>query len=148
MLELSLHILDIAENSIRARARRVVIAMTEDGEADRLTLEVRDDGKGMTGEERKRALDPFYTTKKVRRVGLGLPMLAQAAANTGGSLEIESNPEAGTTVRVVFGLRHIDRQPRGQSLHWWLEIRTSASSTAINATVGSTRWTRMKSRGK
>ena len=113
MLELSLHILDIAENSIRARARRVVIAMTEDGEADRLTLEVRDDGKGMTGEERKRALDPFYTTKKVRRVGLGLPMLAQAAANTGGSLEIESNPEAGTTVRVVFGLRHIDRQPLG-----------------------------------
>lgn len=113
MLELSLHILDIAENSIRARARRVTIDMTEDREADRLTLEIRDDGKGMTEEERKRALDPFYTTKKVRRVGLGLPMLAQAAANTGGSLELESNPGAGTRVRVAFGLSHIDRQPLG-----------------------------------
>ena len=113
MLELSLHILDIAENSIRARARRVMIDMTEDREADRLTLEIRDDGKGMTEEERKRALDPFYTTKKVRRVGLGLPMLAQAAANTGGSLEIESNPGSGTRVRVAFGLSHIDRQPLG-----------------------------------
>ncbi len=113
MLELSLHILDIAENSIRARARRGMIDMTEDREADRLTLEIRDDGKGMTEEERKRALDPFYTTKKVRRVGLGLPMLAQAAANTGGSLEIESNPGSGTRVRVAFGLSHIDRQPLG-----------------------------------
>jgi hypothetical protein len=87
--------------------------MTEDREADRLTLEIRDDGKGMTEEEWKRALDPFYTTKKVRRVGLGLPMLAQAAANAGGGLEIESQPEAGTTVKVVFGLNHIDRQPLG-----------------------------------
>lgn len=113
MLELSLHILDIAENSIRARARRVTIDMTEDREADRLTLEIRDDGKGMTEEERKRVMDPFYTTKKVRRVGLGLPMLAQAAANTGGGLEIESRPGAGTTVRVDFGLSHIDRQPLG-----------------------------------
>ncbi len=113
MLELSLHILDIAENSIRAGASRLVIDLTEDREADRLTLEIQDNGKGMTEEERKRVLDPFYTTKKVRRVGLGLPMLAQAAANTGGSLHIESGPEAGTTVRVVFGLRHIDRQPLG-----------------------------------
>jgi anti-sigma regulatory factor (Ser/Thr protein kinase) len=113
MLELSLHILDIAENSVRAGASQVTIEMTEDREADRLTLEIRDDGTGMTEEARKRALDPFYTTKKVRRVGLGLPMLAQAAANTGGGLEIESSPEAGTTVKVVFGLRHIDRQPLG-----------------------------------
>jgi hypothetical protein len=113
MLELSLHILDIAENSVRAGARRVAIDMTEDRDADRLTLEIRDDGKGMTEEERKRALDPFYTTKKVRRVGLGLPMLAQAAANTGGGLEIQSKPDVGTTVKVDFGLSHIDRQPLG-----------------------------------
>ena len=113
MMELSLHILDIAENSVRAEAHRVDIAITEDQHTDRLTLEIRDDGKGMTEDDRRRALDPFYTTKKIRRVGLGLPMLAQAAEKTGGCLEIESKPAAGTAVTVVFGLSHIDRQPLG-----------------------------------
>jgi hypothetical protein len=60
-----------------------------------------------------RAMDPFYTTKKVRRVGLGLPMLAQAAERTGGILKIHSSPGSGTRLRCVFGLRHIDRQPLG-----------------------------------
>jgi hypothetical protein len=91
----------------------VDMVITEDQDADRLTMEIRDDGKGMTEEERKRALDPFYTTKKVRRVGLGLPMLAQAAEKAGGCLEIESKPAAGTFVTVFFGLSHIDRQPLG-----------------------------------
>jgi anti-sigma regulatory factor (Ser/Thr protein kinase) len=113
MLELSLHILDITENAVRAQAQTVRITLTEEPEKDRLMLEICDDGKGMSEDELKRALDPFYTTKKVRRVGLGLPMLAQAAENTGGCLEIESEPGKGTTVTVVFRLRHIDRQPLG-----------------------------------
>ena len=113
MLELSLHILDIAENAVRAKARRVFISMTEDQANDRLTLELRDDGAGMTPEELKRVLDPFYTTKKVRRVGLGLPMLAQAAENAGGSFTIESQPGKGTVVTVAFQLTHVDRQPLG-----------------------------------
>jgi anti-sigma regulatory factor (Ser/Thr protein kinase) len=113
MIELSLHILDITENAVRAKARHVLISMTEDRGNDRLTLEIRDDGTGMTPEELKRVLDPFYTTKKVRRVGLGLPMLAQAAENAGGFFRIESEPGKGTVVTVAFQLTHMDRQPLG-----------------------------------
>ncbi|MBA4396001.1 MAG: ATP-binding protein [Syntrophus sp. (in: bacteria)] len=113
MLELSLHILDIAENAVRAEAETVTITLIEEPETDRLMLEIRDDGKGMTDDELRRVLDPFYTTKKVRRVGLGLPMLAQAAEHAGGCFEIESRPSEGTAVRVTFQLSHIDRQPLG-----------------------------------
>ncbi|MEW6672244.1 MAG: sensor histidine kinase [Thermodesulfobacteriota bacterium] len=113
MIELSLHILDITENAVRAKARHVFISITEDRKNDRLSLEIRDNGTGMTAEDLKRALDPFYTTKKVRRVGLGLPMLAQAAENAGGSFAIESEPGKGTVVTVAFQLTHVDRQPLG-----------------------------------
>jgi len=113
MMELSLHILDITENAVRAKARHVLISISEDRINDRLTLEIHDDGTGMTTEDLKRVLDPFYTTKKVRRVGLGLPMLAQAAENAGGCFEIESEPGKGTVVTVAFQLTHMDRQPLG-----------------------------------
>ncbi|HQP46969.1 MAG TPA: sensor histidine kinase, partial [Flexilinea sp.] len=75
--------------------------------------EVKDDGSGMSNQELQKVLDPFYTTKKVRRVGLGLPMLADAAERTGGKLVLTSEKGHGTCLRVVFGLSHIDRQPLG-----------------------------------
>jgi len=108
-----LHILDIAENSTRAGARRVNIMLTEDAGRDLLTLEIEDDGAGMNAAEMIKALDPFYTTKKVRRVGLGLPMLAQAAERAGGGLNLSSTPGRGTRLMVTFGLSHLDRQPLG-----------------------------------
>lgn len=113
MLELSLHILDIAENSTRAGAKNIEIEVNEDTMHDRLSIRIADDGSGMTEEAVQKALDPFYTTKKVRRVGLGLPMLADAAQRTGGKLILTSKIGAGTKVEVIFGLRHIDRQPLG-----------------------------------
>jgi hypothetical protein len=113
MLELSLHILDIAENSIRAGAKLLQIIVTEDSASDVLTIQLIDDGAGMTVEELERVLDPFYTTKKVRRFGLGLPMLSNAAGTTGGSFDISSKPNIGTTVTAVFQRSHIDRQPLG-----------------------------------
>ncbi len=113
MLELSLHMLDIAENSVRAGARTVTIAVREERKKDLLSLEIQDDGTGMSTGALEKALDPFYTTKKVRRVGLGLPMLKEAAERTGGSLAIESREGTGTRVLVTFGLSHIDRQPLG-----------------------------------
>lgn len=113
MLELSLHILDIAENSTRAGAQRICISVEEDSSRDVLTMSVADDGCGMSEEEIKKVLDPFYTTKKVRRVGLGLPMLADAAERTGGKLTLTSEEGCGTNVSVTFGLSHIDRQPLG-----------------------------------
>lgn len=113
MLELAAHILDIAENSIRAKAKLIEININEDTVNDSLSIEIIDDGEGMNPEEIKKALDPFYTTKTVRRIGLGLPLLADAAQRTGGHFNLKSAEGKGTTVQASFGLNHIDRQPLG-----------------------------------
>jgi len=113
VLELALHILDIVENSVRAGATLIRILVREDRLKDLFLMRIMDNGGGMSPEERERALDPFYTTKKVRRVGLGLPMLADAAQRTCGEMSLRSKPGEGTVVEAVFGLSHIDRQPMG-----------------------------------
>jgi anti-sigma regulatory factor (Ser/Thr protein kinase) len=113
VLELALHILDIVENSIRAGATLVRILIRENRAKDLFLMRITDNGRGMTPEERERVLDPFYTTKKVRRVGLGLPMLSDAAGRTGGRMTLRSKPGTGTVVTAEFGLSHIDRQPLG-----------------------------------
>jgi hypothetical protein len=113
MEDLSLHILDIAENSVDARARQVDIRIEENRRQDRLMLLISDDGQGMSQELRAQALDPFVTTKGRRRVGLGLSLLAQAAEAAGGALSIRSRPARGTRVRATFLLSHIDLKPLG-----------------------------------
>ena len=113
MQDLSLHILDIVENALAASATRISILIDEDTARDVLSLEIRDNGKGMDAEARARALDPFYTTRTTRRVGLGLPLLAQAARESGGTLEIASGPGQGTTIKAVFQRSHPDRKPLG-----------------------------------
>lgn len=113
MEDLSLHILDIAENSIEAGATRVDIAVEQDTGNDLLTLEIRDNGKGMDEETMKNVTDPFFTTKSVRKVGLGLPFLKQAAEECEGGFSITSAKGRGTTVSVRFRLSHIDRKPLG-----------------------------------
>ena len=113
MRDLSLHILDIAENSVEAGARRIGIRIVENHRRDRLTLEIVDDGRGMDRTLRERARDPFFTTKKERRIGLGLPMLVQAARAAGGTFSLSSRPGRKTKVRAMFQMSHIDRQPLG-----------------------------------
>jgi K+-sensing histidine kinase KdpD len=113
MQDLSLHLLDVVENSLRAGAKQVEISLVEDVERDSLTLQVRDDGKGMPPEVCSRASDPFFTTKPGKRVGLGLSLLAQAARQAGGEFHVSSAPEAGTTVRATFRWGHPDRKPLG-----------------------------------
>jgi signal transduction histidine kinase len=113
MEDLSLHILDIVENSISASAREVRILITEETADDRLFLEIIDDGKGMDEDTRKKVLDPFFTTRTTRKVGLGLPLLAQAAREGGGNCEIDSAPDLGTRIKAVFQLSHPDRKPLG-----------------------------------
>ncbi len=117
MKELSLHILDIAENSAKAGAKLIGVFITEkDGV---LTLGITDDGRGMKPDMLSRVTDPFTTSRTTRKVGLGLPLLRLAAEQTGGSLEITSRhidefPEShGTEVTVVFNTRHIDSPPLG-----------------------------------
>ncbi len=113
MLDLSLHILDIAENSIDAGALRVHIEVEEDVAGDRLVIEIGDDGHGMDADMIRRAADPFVTTRRERNVGFGLPLLSEAARRSGGEMTIRSHPSGGTRIRAVFGHSHIDRQPLG-----------------------------------
>jgi signal transduction histidine kinase len=113
MEDLSLHILDIAENSISASAGRIEIRIEEDQANDLLTLEISDDGRGMDEHMLKKALDPFFTTRKTRRVGLGLSLLAQAARQSGGTMDVTSQPQKGTSVRATFRLSHPDCKPMG-----------------------------------
>ena len=113
MKDLSLHLLDIVENSIRAEAKRVEISVEEDEEKDMLTLRIEDDGKGMAAEALRQATDPFFSTKPGRRVGLGLALLAQATREAQGAFEISSAPETGTKIVATFHYSHLDRKPLG-----------------------------------
>jgi anti-sigma regulatory factor (Ser/Thr protein kinase) len=111
--ELSLHILDIVENAVEAGARTVALTIVEDLDADRLTIRVTDDGRGMDAETLRRARDPFFTTRTTRHVGLGIPLLTAAAERCGGGLTIDSQPGRGTTLVATFQHSHIDRAPLG-----------------------------------
>ncbi|MBI3946497.1 MAG: ATP-binding protein [Armatimonadetes bacterium] len=113
MRELSEHILDLVYNCIEGGARSVRVAVIEDSRADRLSIRVSDDGRGMDEAAARRALDPFYTTRTTRRVGLGLPLFAAAARRCGGDVEVCSRPGEGTTVSGWMRHSHIDRQPLG-----------------------------------
>jgi hypothetical protein len=111
--ELALHILDIVENSLNAGATLVTIEVIEETRADRLTIRVADNGRGMDAELAQRVADPFFTTRTTRRVGLGLPFLKQAAEMCNGSLTIDSGQGAGATITATFQHGHIDRMPLG-----------------------------------
>ncbi len=113
MEDLSLHILDIVENSIAAKAKHVDIRIRESVLEDRLFIEIADDGCGMEEGMVQSATDPFFTTRTTRRVGLGLPLFEHAALATGGEFRLISHPGEGTRVTAAFGLSHIDRQPLG-----------------------------------
>lgn len=113
MEDLSLHILDIAENSVAAGADRIEIRITEDSKKDLLSVEVFDNGRGMDEETLKKALDPFFTTKTVRRFGFGLSLLSEAAKAAKGTFSIESKTGEGTRIKADFQHSHIDRQPMG-----------------------------------
>jgi anti-sigma regulatory factor (Ser/Thr protein kinase) len=113
MEDLSLHILDIAENSISAGATIVTISLIEDSNNELLTVEVEDNGKGIPDDLLKKVIDPFHTSRTTRKVGLGLPFLAQSAKETGGDISLESKKDSGTIVTARFRLNHIDMKPLG-----------------------------------
>ncbi len=113
MEDISLHILDIAENSITAGATRVMIRISEDTAGDVFSVEVKDNGRGIPEEHLKEVLDPFYTTRTTRKIGLGLSLLAQSARETGGDISIRSSESSGTVVTADFRPSHIDMKPLG-----------------------------------
>lgn len=112
MDDLSLHVLDIAENSVRADAKRIEILIAREPEIDLLRIEVNDDGRGMDLETLAKIQDPFFTTKK-KKTGLGIPLLTQAAEQADGTLTVHSSPGKGTRVAVTFRWSHVDRPALG-----------------------------------
>ncbi|MCI8662113.1 MAG: sensor histidine kinase [Hungatella sp.] len=113
MPEISLNVLDVAENSTRAGASLVTITVDADFTSDRLSIVIDDNGCGMTPQQVEQVTDPFFTSRTTRKVGLGVPFFKLAAESTGGSFTIRSEPGVGTTVTAVFVLSHIDRMPLG-----------------------------------
>jgi anti-sigma regulatory factor (Ser/Thr protein kinase) len=113
MKELALHILDIVQNSISAGASGVKVTVRENRCADRLEIEIEDNGRGMPAEVLNMVDDPFYTTRTTRKVGLGIPLLKHSALQAGGNLSISSVPGEGTRLTVTFVHSHIDRPPLG-----------------------------------
>lgn len=113
MTEISLNVLDVAENSTKAGASLVTIRISVDTTQDTLTIIIEDDGCGMTKEQVAQVTDPFFTTRTTRKVGLGVPFFKYAAECTGGNFHIDSQIGSGTAVTAVFGLSHIDRMPLG-----------------------------------
>ena len=113
MRELSLNVLDIAQNSVAAGSSLVTVEAIENTAKHELTLCVADNGKGMTKEQLEAVRDPFFTTRTTRKVGLGVPLFKMAAEMTGGALTIESELGKGTTVTAVFKTDHVDFTPLG-----------------------------------
>ncbi len=113
MRELSLHILDIIQNSIEAGASEVSLVIREDPEEDVFRITITDNGRGMSPEMVETVKDPFVTTRTTRKVGLGIPLFYTASRQTGGDLEIQSTLGLGTEIRVHFRRSHIDRAPLG-----------------------------------
>ncbi len=113
MRELSLHILDVLQNAREAGSRLVRLIVDENVAEDRLTIEVIDDGRGMPEEDMKKVTDPFFTTRKTRHVGLGLPLFAAAAERCNGDFKVEKAPGQGLRVKASFQHGHVDRAPLG-----------------------------------
>ena len=115
MKELSLNILDVVKNSVRAGASLIEISLVTDDDGI-LTITISDNGCGMSEEVMKSVTDPFFTTRTTRKVGLGLPLLKMAAEQTGGTLTLSSSTEAGnsgTVLKAVFDTKSIDCMPMG-----------------------------------
>ncbi|HDP75928.1 MAG TPA: ATP-binding protein [Bacteroidales bacterium] len=113
MKDLSLHILDIVQNSVVAHAKLIQVTLDVNTTNDYIELAVSDDGKGMDNDFLQRVVDPFTTTRTTLKVGLGIPLLKQNAELTGGTFTIHSEPGVGTTLKARFLKSHIDCLPIG-----------------------------------
>lgn len=113
MKDLASHIMDIVQNSIRAEAQKIEITICEDHARDSFVIEISDNGTGMDEATLNRVRDPFFTSRTVRKVGLGIPLLQQNAERTGGKVLISSQLGKGTNLKAIFTYSHLDRPPLG-----------------------------------
>ena len=131
MKTLSLNILDIAQNSIRAKASEISIEIEESKSLDLFTITITDNGTGIPKEILENITDPFVTTRTTRKVGLGLSLLNYRANLTGGVLKIDSEEEKGTVIKAAFPHSHIDRQPLGDIAGVIMILLTSGNEISI-----------------
>lgn len=129
MKDLSLHVLDIMQNSLSAGAHDIDVEIIEDQVRDDYSITIRDDGKGISPELVKKVTDPFFTTRTTRKVGLGVPLLKEHAERTGGTFSITSGIGKGTEIAASFTLSHIDRQPLGDIAG--VIVLTAASNSQV-----------------
>ncbi|MBP7460204.1 MAG: sensor histidine kinase [Candidatus Delongbacteria bacterium] len=113
MKEISLHILDLLENSTKAGATRVEMIIRTDTRLDRLSIEIRDNGHGIPAEKLNHVFDPFYTTRTTRRIGLGLPLIKQTVEACRGEIRLQSVLGQGTCLSFWMQNSHLDRPPMG-----------------------------------
>lgn len=129
MQELSLNILDIAQNSIKAKASLVTISIIKTTKDKNMEISITDNGCGMTEEQVKSVVDPFYTTRTTRKVGLGVPFFKMSAEMTGGSFKIESKVDFGTKILATYNYDNIDMMPVGDM------ASTMVSLVSVNSDV-------------
>lgn len=113
MQDISAHIMDIAQNSVRACASHIDISIEESLHKNIFAFTIKDNGCGMSPDIVSKVTDPFYTNRTVRKVGLGIPLLKQNAEATGGYITINSKEGEGTTICASFSHEHLDRPPAG-----------------------------------
>lgn len=111
--DISFHLFDLVQNSVAAGARVVRLEIRDAGDGDGLEIEVVDDGRGMDESTRLRVQDPFFTSKRFKKVGLGIPLLKATAEVCGGDFAIASRPGEGTSVRALLKRGHLDCPPLG-----------------------------------
>lgn len=113
MNDLSMHVLDIVQNSVSAGAKLIQVIIKINSLKDILSIEIDDNGKGMSAEKLEKLADPFFTSRTTRKVGLGIPLLKQTAEQSGGDVFLESQVGVGTKVLATFRYMNIDRPPLG-----------------------------------
>ncbi len=129
MKDLSLHILDIMQNSLAAGAKLIDVEIAENKTENIYTICINDNGKGMSAHMLSKVTDPFFTTRTTRKVGLGIPLLKENAERTGGKFEISSLQGEGTVIKATFVMNHFDRQPLGDIAG--VIVLTAASNPAV-----------------
>lgn len=131
MEELSLHILDIAQNGINAGATCIEIEVDIEKTQDLMIIKIKDNGKGMSPEVLEKVRDPFFTTRTTRKVGLGISFLDELAELTGGKLDIASTPGIGTTVQLELPISHPDRPPLGDIISTLISLSIISDEVRI-----------------
>ena len=126
------HILDIVQNSLRAKATLIEIMVDEDKNEDFCNIEIKDNGGGMDKDILDQATDPFFTSRNTRKIGLGLSLLMQNAEKVGGTFSIHSEKDKGTSVKAVFQLSNIDRAPFGEIADIYLLLVAGNKDLELN----------------